>query len=231
LVCISLLLASCKVATTVYRAAPTENIQLWATYYYVPIMSHNETGIPLLDIYENELPLKLIATDWCTAAIQGSVYISKEEEVYLAHYAGRSQVVQYDCRDCPKYKNYPGYDQTGKVRWGMSEKSVTGGSGLKLVPMKSIAVDPTVIPYKSVVYIPDAIGTLYTDEEGNLVRHDGYFLAADTGSMIKGNHIDVYIGTATKNPFQFVKSDVNQPFRAFVVHNEPIRFELLYIHQ
>ena len=229
LFCVSVLF-SCKVVT-VSSSSGEKTLDLWATYYYVPTFAHSETGIPLLDINENALPLKLEANDWCTAAIQGSVYIRKNGQNYLAHYAGRSAVRQYDCRECPKYKNYAGYDQTGKVRWGMSEEAVTGGSGLKLVAMKSIAVDPSIIPYRSVVYIPAAVGTLYVNDDGETVSHDGYFLAADTGSMIKGNHIDVYLGTSTRNPFGFVKSDANQPFQAYVVNSERIRFELLYIHQ
>lgn len=207
------------------------SLELWATYYYVPTFRHDENGVPLLDKNENEWPLKLDPTDWCTAAIQGSVYIMKNDTLHLARYGGRSQHLQFDCRSCPKYKNYPGYELTGKVRWVVDDSEITGGSGLKLVPMKSLAVDPFVIPYQSVVYIPEAVGTPYINENGETVIHDGYFLAADTGSMIKGNHIDVYLGTVLKNPFSFVKSDSDQGFTAYVVHDERKRFELMYLHQ
>ena len=155
------LLSSCKListkpttTTTTTGTSSRENIQLWATYYYVPTLNHSDSGVPLLDVNEKELPLKLAECDWCTAAVQGSVYIKKDEKVYLAHYAGRSEVRQYDCRECSRYKNYPGFDKTGKVRWAVDNEKVTGSTGLKLVAMKSIAVDPTIIPYKSVVFIP-----------------------------------------------------------------------------
>ena len=213
------------------ETSSSEHIRLWATYYHLPTLNHSQTGIPLLDINEAELPLRLEPTDWCTAAIQGSAYIRKGDQIFLARYGGRSEIRQFDCRECFKYRNYQGYDQTGKVRWIIGDKGVFGGSGLKLVAMKSLAVDPTVIPYQSVVYIPEAVGVLYVNEEGDTVAHDGYFLAADTGSMIKGHHIDVFIGTATKNPFDFVKSDANQSFKAFVVHDGRKRFELMYLHQ
>jgi 3D (Asp-Asp-Asp) domain-containing protein len=213
------------------ETASTKQIQLWATYYHLPTLNHAENGIPLLDINESALPLKLAPTDWCTAAIQGSAYVQKGDQIYLVRYGGRSEIRQFDCRECSKYRNYQGYDQTGKVRWMIGDKGVFGGSGLKLVAMKSLAVDPTVIPYKSVVYIPEAVGVLYVNEEGDTVAHDGYFLAADTGSMIKGNHIDVFIGTATKNPFGFVRSDENQSFKALVVSDGRKQFELLYLHQ
>lgn len=227
-------LSSCQLLNTSVSPITTstkKSIQLWATYYYVPTLAHNDEGIPLLDVNEQELPLKLPASDWCNAAIQGSVYIRKDGVLYLAQYAGRSTIRQFDCRECERYKNYSGYDKTGKVRWEISDGKVTGGSGLNLVALKSIAVDPSVIPYKTVVFIPDAIGTPYLNERGVLVQHDGYFLAADTGSLIKGQHIDVYLGDGNFNPFEFVKSDENQQFQAFIVNDEEIRRRLLEMHK
>lgn len=223
-------LASCKVLVPVSEPEK-KSIRLWATYYYVPTLAHSEQGIPLLDTSEQELPLKLIPCDWCTAGLQGSVYIKKEGQIFLAHYAGRSEVVQYDCRECHKFRNYAGYDKTGKVRWEISQGKVTGAVGLPLVPYKSVAVDPSVIPYESVLFIPEAVGTLYPDLNGLLVRHDGYFLAADTGSLIKGHHIDVFLGPTLDNPFDFVKSREESTFQAFVVENSLIKQELLDMHR
>jgi 3D (Asp-Asp-Asp) domain-containing protein len=56
------------------------------------------------------------------------------------------------------------------------------GSSLPLSFWQSIAVDPSLIPLGSRVYIP-------------AYRHDGYggwFVAQDTGGAIAGRHIDVY---------------------------------------
>lgn len=56
------------------------------------------------------------------------------------------------------------------------------GSSLPLHYLRSIAVDPSVIPLGSRVYIP-------------AYRHDGYggwFIAQDTGGAINGRHVDVY---------------------------------------
>lgn len=224
-------LASCKVSSVAPTSTSRKEISLWATYYYVPTLAHDEDGMPLLDMEEQELPLRLRKPDWCNAAIQGSVYIVKNDTVFLASYAGRSKYKQFDCRECEAYRNYPGYDLTGKVRWAISDAKVTGSTGLNLVELKSLAVDPKVIPYKSVVFIPAAIGTTYYNENGELVQHDGYFLAADTGSLIKGQHIDVYLGTGKTNPFAFVKSDQSQPFQAFIVKDEKVRERLLEMHR
>ena len=46
-----------------------------------------------------------------------------------------------------------------------------------------IAVDPKVIPYGSIVYIP---------------AFDKYFVAEDCGGGIKGNKIDIYINDKTQ---------------------------------
>ena len=59
-------------------------------------------------------------------------------------------------------------------------------SGLKIVPgsnMKVIAVDPSVIPLNSHVYV----------EGVNGAKDYGYAIAADTGSAIKQNKIDLYM--------------------------------------
>ena len=56
------------------------------------------------------------------------------------------------------------------------------GAGLALRFLRSVAVDPGVIPLGSRVYIP-------------AYRHDGFggwFLAQDTGGAIDGRHLDVY---------------------------------------
>lgn len=58
----------------------------------------------------------------------------------------------------------------------------TGASGIRLRPLRSVAVDPRVIRYRSAVYIPAYAKGGY----------DGWFCAADTGGAIKGRHLDVF---------------------------------------
>ncbi|TNE99615.1 MAG: hypothetical protein EP326_07810 [Deltaproteobacteria bacterium] len=64
--------------------------------------------------------------------------------------------------------------------------------GNALTPLKTIAVDPDVIPLGSKVYIPEF------DQNPNvpqLVSHDGCFVASDTGHDFTGKRIDVFSGT------------------------------------
>lgn len=59
-----------------------------------------------------------------------------------------------------------------------SESIAYGASGKRLEALVSVAVDPSVIP----------LGTVLHDVEGRLYR------AEDTGSGIKGNRIDLFVG-------------------------------------
>ena len=59
-----------------------------------------------------------------------------------------------------------------------SDSNAIGCLGVKLTPYYSIAVDKSIIP----------LGTVLWDDEGN------YYRAEDTGSGVKGHHIDVFTG-------------------------------------
>lgn len=64
-----------------------------------------------------------------------------------------------------------------------------GCGGYKLTELKSIAVDPRLIPLGSRVYIPQAENVVVNGRLSN-----GIFYANDIGSAIKGKHIDVFVG-------------------------------------
>jgi 3D (Asp-Asp-Asp) domain-containing protein len=64
-----------------------------------------------------------------------------------------------------------------------------GCSGYTLAELKSIAVDPRLIPLGSIVYIPQAENVTV---DGQTLG--GVFYAHDVGSAIKGKHIDIFVG-------------------------------------
>jgi 3D (Asp-Asp-Asp) domain-containing protein len=64
-----------------------------------------------------------------------------------------------------------------------------GYGGHKLEELKSIAVDPRIIPLGSIVYIPQAENVVV---DGKV--QSGVFYAHDIGSAVKGKHIDVFVG-------------------------------------
>jgi len=64
-----------------------------------------------------------------------------------------------------------------------------GYGGHTLVELKSIAVDPRVIPLGSRVYIPQAASVVVDGKP-----QSGVYYAHDIGSAVKGKHIDVFVG-------------------------------------
>lgn len=66
-----------------------------------------------------------------------------------------------------------------------------GSTGVPLTPQHSIAVDPTLIPYGSCLLS----ATPVIGSNGKFIRHEYKLLfAQDTGSFIKGMHVDYYTG-------------------------------------
>lgn len=72
--------------------------------------------------------------------------------------------------------------------------------GCKVVPMRTIAVDKSIIPRRTVLFIKETVGLKMPD--GN--AHDGYWYASDVGGAIKGQRIDLYTGhgAASMKPMQ-----------------------------
>ena len=72
--------------------------------------------------------------------------------------------------------------------------------GCKVVPMRTIAVDKTVIPRRTVIFIKETVGLKMPDGRA----HDGYWYATDIGGAIKGQRIDLYTGhnAASMKPMQ-----------------------------
>ena len=62
-------------------------------------------------------------------------------------------------------------------------------SNCPLKPYKSIAVDPKIIPWGTLVYIPKADGM---EIPGKTEKHNGIFLAQDSGDAIDNQHIDMF---------------------------------------
>lgn len=72
--------------------------------------------------------------------------------------------------------------------------------GCRVVPMRTIAVDKTLIPRRTVLFIKETVGLKMPDGKD----HDGYWYASDVGGAIKGQRIDLYTGhgAASMKPIQ-----------------------------
>ncbi|NEX93155.1 3D domain-containing protein [Caulobacter sp. 17J65-9] len=74
--------------------------------------------------------------------------------------------------------------------------------GCKPVAMRTVAVDPTMIPRRTILFIAETVGMTMPDGS----KHDGYWYASDTGGAIKGARIDLFTGhgkASMKPAFKF----------------------------
>lgn len=67
--------------------------------------------------------------------------------------------------------------------------------GCRVVAMRTVAVDKTLIPRHSILFIKETVGMRLPD--GSV--HDGYWYASDTGGAIKGSRIDLYTGSGSRS--------------------------------
>jgi len=203
----------------------TECGSLWATWYYLPQVSSVKVGYALRDPNGEPLGPVLSDRDWCHAAMEGSVRVQQGESCTTYNYAGTSASHHVNC------SRYFGHN-IGYNKFRVANGPF--GDGVRdyiLVPFRTIAVDPERIPYGSVLFIPEARGQTIPLQDGRTAEHDGYFFAADTGRAISGNHIDVYLGMTTENPFPWVKSSRSGGFEACMVNDTTIRSALVKLHR
>ena len=73
---------------------------------------------------------------------------------------------------------------------GAKGVGVLDSLGCKVVPMRTLAVDKSIIPRRTVVFIKETVGLRMPDGQA----HDGYWYASDVGGAIKGERIDLYTG-------------------------------------
>lgn len=93
----------------------------------------------------------------------------------------------------------------------------------KLIPYRSVAVDPEQIPLGSVLYIPRAEGVPLPGGG----KHDGYFLAHDVGGAITSQRIDLFVGTEEDVRNTFTKNGLSNmaPVQVYLVL-EPLAEEI-----
>ncbi|MCS6809378.1 MAG: 3D domain-containing protein [Bacteroidota bacterium] len=213
-----------------YQLGADEEHVLWATQYYVHYAeATTANGHALLDTSGRSLGVSLSAYDWCHGSLEGTVLVKDTSGALRTYnYAGRGREIQVDC--APFFKSAlikP--EAIGRTRFTYARGEFGDGvHGFVLVPFRTIAVDTTLYPIGSVLYIPALRGQAIQLPSGKTLLHDGYVFAGDIGGAIKGNHIDVFTGVYRKNPFPTViRSTSSATFSAFTVRDTRI-IELLY---
>lgn len=206
------------------RSFESPSRDLWATFYHTLRFESSQEGMPLLSLNGSPLGPKLSKLQWCQAAMEGSVQVFFKGVWLTYNYAGSAGTVQVDCTE---YYDHP----VGRTRFTIARGPF--GDGVRnyiLVPFRTIAVDPAVIPYGSVIYIAEASGLPFALSDGSQRRHDGYFFAGDTGGLINGNHIDVFIGNALRSPFPWITSQSKSRIGYRIVPAADIQDVLLKMH-
>ena len=157
--------------------------------YGVSLIFRGEQGRSFARAYTN-LPRRVKLTYYHIATTEsGNVPIVSRSGVLLARVSEDSykNMVMEGTGILPdgRLVNFSGESYTdptyGNLYKWILVKSALGVAGKTLVPFKSIAVDPNVFPIGSVIFVPE-LGQ--------------QFSADDVGSLIKGDHIDLFIGSA-----------------------------------
>jgi hypothetical protein len=148
-------------------------LNLWATQYYI----HQFTSsgkIPI--VFEDHEDRKLFGDtcDFCTAALEGTAFIKDSiGNILVINYASRGDTNYVDCRKCKKFQNSKlNVESWGSVIWKVSEGYGNGVQNYKLLPFRTVAVDPKLIPYGSVIYIPKAKGDSIKMPSGEILLHE-----------------------------------------------------------
>jgi 3D (Asp-Asp-Asp) domain-containing protein len=112
--------------------------------------------------------------------VQGSGRLSSGETVSFA---------KRDCACaaiCPRTDQKICFERLDPARFPAGR----GALGRPITPMRTVAVDSSVIPLGTVLFIPEFKGVSLPGG----VRHDGCFVAEDRGIRVTGRQIDVFTG-------------------------------------
>lgn len=86
-----------------------------------------------------------------------------------------------------------------------------GALGKPITPLRSIAVDSSVIPLGTVVFIPEFKGLELSESR----RHDGCFIAEDRGLKVVGRQIDIFTGDPSMTAAVNAKVPSNKGVRVY----------------
>ncbi len=117
-----------------------------------------------------------------TLCVQGSGRLASGQTVSFA---------KRDCacaEVCPKSGQRICYEalRPEAFPWGR------GATGRSITPLLTVAVDTSIIPLDTAIYIPEFDGAP-RGLEGQ-AKHDGCFIAQDRGVRVVGNHVDIFMG-------------------------------------
>lgn len=206
------------------NSAELKPLTLWSTQYYIHQFLSGGS-IPIVYADGTSSNLTADTCNFCSAALEGTAYVTDSlGNVTVINFAKSADSTFVNCRACSIYAGSKlNVESWGKTVWTKAEGFGNGVKNYSLIPYRTIAVDKEFIPYGTVIYIPKVKGRQIYLPNGKTVSHDGYFFAGDTGGAIRKNHIDLFTGIYTGNPFPHViQSTESKTFEAFIVSDTEI---------
>lgn len=208
---------------TLGEPAPTglgPDLKLWATHYHTPLVTAApetvSAAFPLVGRKGEAISAPLSQRDWCEAALQGSVAIKSGETSKAFVYVDSNGPEQTNCDEFLGSLPDGVKNATRRARFkAVSHPLGCGVRNLPLMPFRTIAVDPDVIPLESVVFVPELRGRKF-ELNGASYVHDGYLFAGDRGGAIKGKHIDVFLVDDHYAPLEDLFASTDK--RTFAAH-------------
>lgn len=199
--------------------------KLWATYYHMPTVRPSWSSVaakPLIGKNGKAVSEPLSISDWCDAAMQGSIWVDNgKDEPQAFMYVdsrGPEQVV------CDKHFGELSErikSATRRARFApFYHPQACDVRVIPLMAFRTIAVDRDKIKMGTVLYIPKLRGKTFWNA-GEIFTHDGYVVASDTGGAIENNHIDMFVADANVAPFpDIVRSNPRYTFDAYFVDKD-----------
>lgn len=173
------------------------DLRLWATHYHTPVVRPAGAGaagaLPLTGVSGLAISPPLTLSDWCSAALQGSVSVKHGARATAYAYVDANGPEQADCDAFMGNLSDGVKRATRHARFKkVAHPLGCGVRNLPLMPFRTIAVDTDLIALGSVLYVPELRGRAFRYNDHDYV-HDGYLFAGDRGGAIQGRHIDVFL--------------------------------------
>lgn len=196
------------------------DLKLWATHYHTPEVTPAAATIsaafPLIGRNGSPISAPLAHRDWCEAALQGSVSVRAGDTGTAYVFVDANGPEQANCDQWLGSLSDGVKNATRRARFKKVNHPLgCGVRNLPLVPFRTIAVDPALIPLESVIFVPELRGRSFR-YEGHTFVHDGYLFAGDRGGAIKGRHIDVFIEEQAAPPLEDLFASIDT--RTFEAH-------------
>ncbi len=226
----------------------------WATQYYVLSAQNSQLPVPqaypLLGRMRSNLGAALTESNWCSAALEGTAYITFSSATPRTfNYTGVDPDRNFEQANYVRLYPHLGVAATmTRTLFAIAPSDAPFGLGdqdyLRLVPFRSVAVDRSLFPAQTVAkkgdkptrsnyvfFIPTLHGVQFRDGNGDMRSHDGYVMAADTGGAIKGQHIDVFTGSSSHEfAPKVIQSTSAATFQAFLVQAPDAVNKLVSMH-